>query len=127
MKIVVGVQWLSHVQLCDPVDYNSPGFPVVHHLLEFVQTHVHAISDAIQPSHPLTPLAPPALSLSQHQEIFSSELALPIGGPKYWSFSFSINPSSLYSRLFCLSIDFFDLCAVKRTLKSLLQHHFGFS
>ena len=69
MKIVVGVQWLSHVQLCDPVDYNSPGFPVVHHLLEFVQTHVHCFDDAIQPSHPLSPSSP-ALSLSQHQGLF---------------------------------------------------------
>ena len=50
--------------LCDPVDYSTPGFPVLHHLLEFAQTHVHCISDAIQPSHPLFPPSPPALNLS---------------------------------------------------------------
>ena len=105
------------------MDYSRPGFHVLHHLLEFVQTHVHAISDAIQPSHPLMPLAPPALSLSQHQEIFSSELALPIGGPKYWSFSFSINPSNEYSGLIFFRIDWMDFLAVQWTLKSLLQHH----
>ena len=53
--------------LCDPVDCSSPGFPVLHHLLEFAQTHVHWVGDAVQPSHPLSSLPPPALNLSQHQ------------------------------------------------------------
>ena len=50
--------------LCDPVDRSMPGFPVFHYLPEFAQTHVHWVSDAIQPSHPLSPPSPPALHLS---------------------------------------------------------------
>ena len=66
---------------------------LVHHqLLEFIQTHVHWVSDSIQPSHPLSSPYPPAFSLSQHQ-IFSNESALHIRWPKYWSFSFTIFPS----------------------------------
>ena len=56
--------------LCDPTDCSTPGFPVLHYLPEFAQTHVHWVSDAIQPSHPLSPVSPPALSLSQHQGLF---------------------------------------------------------
>ena len=67
---VVAVWSLSHVRLCDPVDCSTPGFPVLHHLLELAQTHVHRVDDAIQPSHPLLPSSSPALSLSQHQGLF---------------------------------------------------------
>ena len=74
-----------------------PGFPVLHYLLEFAQTHVHSVDGAIQPSHPLLPTSFPALKLSQHFRVFSSESALCIRWPKYWSFSFSISPSSEYS------------------------------
>ena len=56
--------------LCDPVDYSVPGFPVHHQLLEFTQTHVYRVRDAIQPSHPLLSPSPPALNLSQHQGLF---------------------------------------------------------
>ena len=56
--------------LCDPMDCSTPGFPVLHHLPELAQTHVHSVSDAIQPSHPLSPPSPPAFSLSQHQGLF---------------------------------------------------------
>ena len=49
---------------------STPGLPVHHHLLEFTQTHVHRVSDAIQPSHPLSSPSPPALNLSQHQGLF---------------------------------------------------------
>ena len=55
--------------------------------------------------------------------VFSNELVLPIRWPKYWSFSFSISPSSEYSGLISFRIDWFDLLAVQGTLKSLLQHH----
>ena len=82
------VQSLSHVQLCNPMDCSMSGFPVLHHLLEFVQTHVHWAGDAIQPSHPLSPPSPPAFSLSQHQGLF-------IGWPKDWSIS--VIPSNEYS------------------------------
>ena len=57
----------SSVTLCDPMDCSTPGFPVLHHLPEFAQTHVHGVDDAIQPSHPLSPPSPPAFNLSQHQ------------------------------------------------------------
>ena len=75
--------------LCDPINRSTPGLPVHHQLPEFTQTHVHRVSDAIQPSHPLLSPSPPAPNASQHQ-IFSSESALRMRWPKYWSFSFSI-------------------------------------
>ena len=56
--------------LCDPMDHSVRGFPVLHQLLEFVQTHVHWVDDVIQPSHPLSSPSPPALNLSQHQDLF---------------------------------------------------------
>ena len=56
--------------LCTPVDCSQPGFPVLHYLPEFIQTLVHWVGDAIQPSHPLSPPSPPALNLSQHQGLF---------------------------------------------------------
>ena len=83
-----------------------PGFSVHHQLLKLAQTHVHQVSDAIQPSHP----------------VFSNESVLHIRWPKYWSFSFSISPSNEYSELISFRIDCLDLPAVQGTLKSLLQH-----
>ena len=62
------VTW-SCPTLCDPMDWSMPGFPVHHQLLELAQTHVHQVSDAIQPSHPLSPPSP-AFNLSQHQSLF---------------------------------------------------------
>ena len=60
----------SCLTLCDPMDFSTPGFPVHHQLLELAQTHVHRVSDAIQPSHPLSSPSPPAFNLSQHQGLF---------------------------------------------------------
>ena len=60
----------SCLTLCDPMDCNTPGLPVHHQLLELAQTHVHQVSDAIQPSHPLLSPSPPAFSLSQHGSLF---------------------------------------------------------
>ena len=60
----------SFLPICDPMDYSTPGLPVLHHLLELAQVHVHCIIDAIQPSHPLMPSSPFALNLSQHQGLF---------------------------------------------------------
>ena len=66
--VVVVVQSLSCVPtLCHPMDYSTPDFPVLHYLLEFAQTHVHCIGDAIQPSQPLSPSSPLDLNLSPHQ------------------------------------------------------------
>ena len=60
----------SCVTLCNPIDCNTPDFPVLHHLLEFAQTHVHWVGSAIQPSHPLSSPSPPAFNLSQHLVLF---------------------------------------------------------
>ena len=103
-----------------------PGFPVLHYLPGFAQTHVYWISDAIQPSHSLTSFYPPTFYLSQHQGLFqwvSSSQKYWNSGPKYWSFSFSIGPSNEYSGLIFFRINWLDLLAVQGILKSLLQHH----
>ena len=82
------------------MDCSMPGLAVHHELLEFTQTHVHWVGDAIQPSHPLSSPSPPAFNLSQHQGLLNE-----------------------YSGLISFRIDWFDLLAVQETLKSLLQHH----
>ena len=105
---------------CDPIDCNTPGFPVHHQLPELTQTHGHQVSDAIQ-SHPMSSPFPPTFSLSQHQSLFKWVLC--IRWPKYWSFSFSISPSNEYSGLISFKMDWLNLLAVQGTLKSLLQHH----
>ena len=82
--------------LWDPMDYSTPGFPVHHQLPELAKAHVQWVSDAIQPSHPLSSRSP-ALYLSQHQDLFkwiSSSYQV----AKYWGFSFNISPSNDYSR-----------------------------
>ena len=88
----------SYPTLYDPMDCRMPGFPVLHYLLEFNETHVHSIGDTIQPSHSLLPLSPPAFNLTQHQGFFHW-LVLRIRWPKYWSFNSSISPSKEYSGL----------------------------
>ena len=98
-----------------------PGFPVLHHFLEFAQTHelVMAYNQLIL-FHPLLILP----SIFPNIRVFSSELALPIRRPKYWSISFSIScHSNEYSGLISFRMDWLDLLAVQGTLKSLIQHH----
>ena len=114
------VQSLSHVvQLCDLMDCSTPGLPVHHQLPEFTQTHVHWVSDAIQPSHPLSsPLLPPSIFPSSR--VFSNESALHIRWPKYWSFSFNISPSNEHPGLISFRMDWLDLFAVQGTLKSVV-------
>ena len=72
--VPISVQFSSVAQscptLCDPMNCSMPGLPVHHHLLEFTQTHVHRVSDAIQPSHPLSSPSPPAPNSSQHHSLF---------------------------------------------------------
>ena len=99
---------------------STPDLPVYHQLSELAQTHVHWVSDAIQPSHPLLSHFPPAFNLSQHQ-VFSNEF-FTFRCPKYWSFSFSISPSNEYSGPISFRIDWLDLLAVQVIPKSLLQH-----
>ena len=69
-EVVVVVQSLSRVRLCNPMDCSTPSFPVFHYLPEFAQTHVHWVSDAIKPPDPLSSPFPPAFNLSQHQGLF---------------------------------------------------------
>ena len=107
---------------CDPMDCSLPGSSVLHYLHEFAQTHVHWVSDVIQPSHPLSaPFLLPSVFTSNG--VFSSELALCIKYPKYWHLDFSNSPSSEYSGFVSFMIAWFDLLAVHRTLKSLFQNH----
>ena len=94
----------SSLTLCDPMDYSMPGFPVHHQLPESTLTHVHQVSDAIQPSHPLLPPSPPTFNLSQHGHLFQ-ESVLHIRWPNYWSFSFSMSPSNEYSGLISFRMD----------------------
>ena len=108
--------------LWDPMDYSTQGFPVLHHLPEFAQTHVHWVSDAIQPSHPLLPPFPPALKFSQHQGLFQWVSSLHQVA-KVLELSVSISPSNEYSGLISFKIDWFDFFAVQGPLKSLRQHH----
>ena len=121
LKVVVVVTQ-SCPTLCNPMDCSTLSFPVHHYLLEFAQTHVHQVDDAIQPSHPLLSPYLPTFNLSQHQGLFN-ESVLSIRWPKHWNFSFSISPSNEYSRLISFRIDWLDLLALQGTLKSLLQHH----
>ena len=104
------------------MNHSTPGLPVYHQLPESTQTHVHCVSDAIQPSHPLLSPSPPALNLSQNQGLFK-ESALPIRWSKYWSLSFNISPSNKHPGLISFRKDWLDLLEVQENLKSLLQHH----
>ena len=110
--------------LCDPMNCSTPGFPVHHQLPELAQTHLHQVGDAISALshlilyHPLLLLP----SIFPSIRVFSSESALCIRWPKYWSFSCNVSPSNEYSGLIFFRIDWFDFLAVQ-TFKSLLQHH----
>ena len=99
-----------------------PDFPVHHQLMEITQTHIHRVSDAIQPSHPLSSPSLPNPNPSQHQSLYN-ESTLHMRWPKYWSFSFNISPSKEHRGLISFRMDWLALLAVQGTLKSLLQHH----
>ena len=110
----------SCLTLYNPMDCSLPGFPVFHHLPELAQTHVHWVSAAIQPSHPLSSPSPPAFSLSQHQNIFqwvscSHQVA------KVFGTSASVLPVNIQG-WFPVSTGFISLQS-KGLFKSLLQHH----
>ena len=113
----------SSPTLSDHMNCSTQGLPVHHQLPESTQTHVHWVS--VIPSNLLI-LCHPLLflpSIFPSIRVFSSESALFIRWPKYWSFSFNINPSNEYSGLIFFRMDWWDLLAVQGTLKSLLQHH----
>ena len=101
---------------------STPSLPVHHQLLQFTQTQVHRVNDAIQPSHPLSSPSPPP-SMFPSIRVFSNESVLHIRWTKYWSFSFSISPSNEHLGLISFRRDWLDLLAVQGTLESLLQHH----
>ena len=88
-------------------------------LLQFMSIELVMPSNHLVLCHPLLLLP----SIFSSNRVFSNELALPIGCPKYWSFSFSISPSNEYSGLISFRIDWFDFLAVQESLKSLPQHH----
>ena len=108
--------------LCNPRDCNTPGFPVLHFswsLLKLTSIQSVMLFNCLIFCLPLLLLP----SIFPSIRVFSSELALLIRWPKYWSFSFNISPSNEYSGLIFFRVDLFDLLAVQGTLKSLLQHH----
>ena len=112
----------SCLTLCDPMDSRMTGFSVIHYLLDLLtlmSIELMMPSNHLILYHPLLLLPSVVLSI----RVFSSESALHIRWPKYWSFSSRISPSNEYSGLISFRIDWFDLLAVQGTLKSLLQHH----
>ena len=124
-------EWVKHLwwccspakpclNLCNPINSSTPGFTVLHHLLEFAQTH-----ELMTPSNYFFLYRPLLLlpSIFHSNRVFSNESALRIRWPKDWSFSFSITPSCEYSGLISFRMDWLDLLAVQGTLKSLLQQH----
>ena len=119
--IIDVVQMLSLSDSLHPMDCNMPGFPVIYHLPECAQIHVHWVSDAIQTIS--SSVAPFSSCLQSFPASGSFPMsALHISWPKYWSFSFSISSSNEYSGLISFRTDWFDFLAVQGTLKSLLQH-----
>ena len=107
---------------CNPMDCNTPGFPVHHQLPSLLKL---MSMESVMPSNNLILCHPLLLlpSIFPSIRVFSNELALCIRWPKYWIFNFSISPSNEYSGLISFRIDWFDLFAVQGTLKSLLQNH----
>ena len=105
-----------------PMDCSTPGFPVLHYLSEFSQTHVHRVNDAIEPAHPLSSPFPPAFHLSQHhghfQCISSSHQVAKV-------LELQLQPQSIQwiFRTDFFRMDWLDLLAIQGTLKSLLQHY----
>ena len=109
--------------LCDPMDCSKPGFPV-HHLTTLTLLKLMSIELVISSNHLIlchSLLLPPSIFPSIR--VFSDESVLRIRWPEYWSFSFSVSPSSAYLGLNSFRIDWLDLLAVQGTFKNLLQHH----
>ena len=126
MNILARVQFSSVIKLCptlcDFMDCSTPGFPVHHQPLELFRL---MSIEPVMPSNHLILCRPLLLppSIFPSIRVFSNESVLPITWPKYWSFSFSISPSSEYSGLISFRMDWLDLLAVQGTLRCLLQHH----
>ena len=108
--------------LGDPMDCSMPGLPVHHQLPELAQTQDHWVSEAIQPSHPLSSPSPPAFNLAQHQGLFQWVRSL-YRVAKRLEFQLQHQSFQWMSELISFRMDWLDLLAVQGTLKSLLQHH----
>ena len=108
--------------LCNPIDWSTPGFPVLNHLWSLLKL---MSIESVMPSNHLILCHPLLLLPSVFPSImvFSNKSVLHTRWPKYWSFSFSISPSNEYSGLISFRMEWLDLLAVQGTLKSLLQHH----
>ena len=117
IKITINISSIvqSCPTFCDPMDCSMPGLSAHHQLLKLSQIHVHRVSDAIQPTHPLSSPSLPAFNVSQHGELFQWVSSLHQVS-KYWSLSFSISPSNEYSGLISFRMDWLDLLAVQGTL-----------
>ena len=103
------------------MDCSTPGFPVYHKLPEFTQTHVLCVGDAIEPSHPLSSPSP---TFFPSIRVFSSESALCIRWPKYWSFSFSISPSNEHPGLISFRMDSLQSKGLSRAFSNTtVQNH----
>ena len=111
--------------LCDSMECSTPGFPVLHHLPEFTQTNVRWVNDAIQSSHPLLPSSPPALNLSQHQDVFQWVDSLHQVGQSIGASALaSVLPMNIQNWFrMDFRMDWFALLAVQGTFESLLSHH----
>ena len=129
-RVLTSLLWLfqfspvtqSCPTLCNPMNRSTPGLPDHHQLLEFTQTHVCWVGVAIQPSHPLSAPSPPALNLSQLQDLFkwvssSHQVA------KVLEFQLQHQSFQWTPRTDSFRMDWLDLLAVQGTLKNLLQHH----
>ena len=115
----------SDTKLCltpsNPIDCSILGFPVLHYLLEFSQTHIRWVSDAVQPSHPLSSTSCLALNPSCHQDLFQWVGSL--HRQNIGASAFSITPSNEYLGLISFRIDWFDLLAVQGILKTTIWKH----
>ena len=110
----------SCLTLCNCMDFSTPAFPVLHYLLEFAQTHVCWVGDAIQPFHPLLPSSPPALNLSQHQGLFQLVIS---SHQVVLELQLQHQFFQCIFRVISFRIDWFDLLVLQGNLKNVLQHH----
>ena len=113
----------SYLTLCDPMNHSTPGLPVHHQLLEFTQTHVHRVCDAIQPSHPGSSPSPPAPNPSQHQSLFqwvnSSHDVAEVLELQLWHHSLKEHPGLISFRM-----DWLDLLARVFSNTTVQRHQF---
>ena len=116
VKLTFSLVAQSCPALCDPMNCSTPGFPVLHHLPELARL---MSIESVMPSNHLIVCRPLLLlpSIFPSIRVFSNESVLCIKWPKYWSFSFSISPSNVYSGLISLRIDWFDFITIQGTLQ----------